>query len=343
MRLLVINVGSLAGIVQMLPAFTDLERIYPQIAIDVIVDERWAEVPHWHTAVGKVFTVSIKRWRQSFLNLSLVSSEETKRLRRQLRKFNYDWVIDLQGGWLSAGFARSIHCPSAGFSSSNHKLRTSAVLYNYRHPEAKQVHRVEQVRRLFSGCLAYTQPKITVDYGIACGRFATSARGGSICLMLGCRNTGKRMPIKEARQLVEQLANAGNHVRLLWRDRSSGDYVHSVAEGTAAECLPRLKLSGIASVLSDAKAVISVDNELSHLAAALKVPMVLLLKNQPGDFKGAYGGIQTIAKSELDNWQPSVIVGKLQQFIEPDDNPHSVSASRQNSAVRTDAAFHSQL
>ncbi len=318
MRVLVLNLGRLADVVQMLPAFTDVKNHYAHAVIDTIVDERWGEIPHWHPAVGNVFTVPVKRWRQSLFTLSMLSSEESKRLRRQLRKFNYDWVIDLNGGWLTAGYVRSIHSASAGFSSANNKKRASSVLYNYRQPEEKYLHWVEQVRHLFSGCLSYSRPKQLADYGLESCSFNTSAKGGSVCLMLGARDTSRRMPIKEARGLIGQLADTGLCTRLVWRDRNSGDYVRSVSDGSAAEFLPRLKLSGIASVLADAKAVISVDNELSHLAAALGVPMVRLQKSDADTIHTAYGGHQSEIISQHGDWSPGVIVDQLQQLLKPE-------------------------
>ncbi len=53
--------------------------------------------------------------------------------------------------------------------------------------------------------------------------------------------------------------------------------------------LPRLNLSGIASVIAGATAVVAVDTGLGHLAAALEVPTVSLYGPTSPDLVGAYG------------------------------------------------------
>ncbi|BFM09103.1 glycosyltransferase family 9 protein [Halioxenophilus aromaticivorans] len=324
MRVLIFNTGNLADVMQMLPAFTDAKYSHANMVFDVIVDERWAEVPQWHPAVGHVFTIPSHSWQRGFI--SLFASEDVKRLKKQLRKYSYDWVIDLYGGWSSAWFARTVQCACAGFSKVDQKKRSSSVLYNHRQPEAQNLHRVEQIRRLLAHCLHYAVPKsanpknasgqIDVDYGIEPSRFcAQSASQQAITLMLGAKETRLRLDVEHAKQLVQRLCAMGRPVRLLWRDRVSGDYLRSLAEGTDAELMPNLKISGIASVLMDSCSVVSVDNGLSHMAAALKVPMVRLHSEHTPDCKTAYGGQQLVLAQTDNQCPPAQLLSALERLM----------------------------
>ncbi len=314
MRVLVFNTGNLADVMQMLPAFTDAKRSHSNMVIDVIVDERWAEVPHWHPCVGQVFTIPSRSWQRGFI--SLLASEDVKRLKKQLRKYSYDWVIDLYGGWSSAWFSRTVQCACAGFSKVDQKKRSSSMLYNHRQPEAHDLHRVEQIRRLMAQCLHYPAPKNAVDYGIERKRFcAQSASRKAISLLLGAKDTQLRLRTDEARALVQQLCATGRQVRLLWRDRASGDYLRTLAENTDAELMPNLKISGIASVLMDSCAVVSIDNGLSHIVAALQIPMVCLHSQHSPKNKVAYGGQQVVLTQGDNHCAPPHLLSALEQLM----------------------------
>lgn len=314
MRVLVFNSGNLDDVIQMLPAFTDAQRAHAHLTIDVIVDERWREVPQWHNAVGQVFTIPSHSWQRGLI--SVLASDDIKRLRKQLRKYNYDWVIDLYGGWLSAWFARTMHSVTAGFSRVDQKNRSSALLYNRRVAEEGDVHRVQQVRRLTAHCLNYAVPKTDADYGLDGNRFcAHSAASDAICLMLGCKDINLRLGVADAKLLVQQLCSIGRPIKLLWRDRVSGEYLRTIAEQTNAELTPSLKISGIASVLLDSRAVISVDNGLSHLAAALSVPMVRLQRASTPSSRVAHGGRQRVLLDSEHAWTPNRLIATLEQLI----------------------------
>ncbi len=275
MRILVLNAGNLADVVQMLPAFSDAKHAFPHIAIDVVVDERWAQVPSWHPAVDRVFTLAVKDWRIGML--SLVASNELKRLRIQLRKHAYDWVVDLHGNWLSAWFSRSFNTNSVGFSRLNDKKKTYSFLYNQKIPAQCNLHRVEQIRRLFSEGINYKITYPNCFYSLDANSFCQGC-DNSVVLCFGCKDNKQRYPAALGRQLIQNLVDQGLRVKLLWRDAESGSYVKSMAEGiSSVEIMPKLSLSGIAAVMVQARAIVTVNNGLSHLAAALGIPTVCLL------------------------------------------------------------------
>ncbi|WP_317933323.1 glycosyltransferase family 9 protein [Halioxenophilus sp. WMMB6] len=322
MRILVLNAGNLADVVQSLPAFSDAVEALPHLVIDVVVDERWEEVPHWHKAVGRVFTIPMHRWRHGLL--SMLASDDAKKLRRQLRKFNYDWVIDLHGSWISAGYARSFNSASAGFSRVDRKKRTCSYLYHYRHPEESDLHRVNRIRNLFSHSLGYAVRRTPPDYGLDIRRFvAIASERQRVCLLLGAKQPQIRMPGAQATALIQQLQAQGYEVRLAWRDRNSGDYLKAIAAATGAVLLPNLKLSGIASVMADSMAVIAVDNGLSNLAAAFGVPLLRLAHTDADNNRTAFGGCQRVVPFATEPEDVSDWLVALQQLLSPTGLPNT--------------------
>ncbi len=313
MRILVLNAGSLADVVQMLPAFSDAKQALPHIVIDTLVDERWAEVPSWHSAVDKVYALPIKQWRRGFI--SLMASDELKRLRLQLRKYSYDWVVDLHGNWLSAWFSRSFNANCVGFSRLNNQKQAFSLLYNQRFPADAQLHRVEQIRRLFAQGMNYSLKFPICQYALDSKRFS-HAYDESVVLCFGCRHVKRRYPIELGRELIQNLVNSGLRVKLLWRDVQSGDYIKGMSEGIpGVETMPKLKLSGIAAVMVQAKAILTVDNDLSHLAAALETPTICLLSVDSNRQTSAIGSKITQLKIEASN-QEDYSPSRLQQLLD---------------------------
>ena len=81
---------------------------------------------------------------------------------------------------------------------------------------------------------------------------------------------------------------------LPWGNDKEKLRAETIAASTAnATVLPKLSLTGVAGVISNAKAVVAVDTGLGHLTAALEVPAVSLYGPTNPDKVGAYGSNQT--------------------------------------------------
>ena len=95
MRVLIIKTSSMGDVIHTLPAVTDAAEAIPGIVFDWVVEEGFAEIPAWHASVGRVIPVAIRRWRKS--PLAAMKGIEWKAFKTQIRKENYDLVIDAQG------------------------------------------------------------------------------------------------------------------------------------------------------------------------------------------------------------------------------------------------------
>ena len=72
MHVLIVKVSSLGDVIHTLPALTDAERAIPNIKFDWVIEEAFAEIPVWHTAVNKVIPVAFRRWKKNILKINPV-------------------------------------------------------------------------------------------------------------------------------------------------------------------------------------------------------------------------------------------------------------------------------
>lgn len=71
MKVLIVKTSSMGDVLHTLPALTDAVRYYPDIQFDWVIEENFAEIPYWHSAVKRVIPVAIRRWRKTgWQNLS---------------------------------------------------------------------------------------------------------------------------------------------------------------------------------------------------------------------------------------------------------------------------------
>ena len=47
----------MGDVIHMLPAITDMAKVYPELEIDWLVEEGFAHIPAWHPAVKRCFVL----------------------------------------------------------------------------------------------------------------------------------------------------------------------------------------------------------------------------------------------------------------------------------------------
>ena len=69
MKVCVIKTSSMGDVIHTLPALTDAQRAIPNLSIDWVVEENFAEIPRWHSAVKQILPIALRRWRKSLFRL----------------------------------------------------------------------------------------------------------------------------------------------------------------------------------------------------------------------------------------------------------------------------------
>lgn len=302
MRVLIVKTSSMGDVLHTLPALTDATQAIPGICFDWVVEEGFAQIPTWHSAVEKVLPVAIRRWRKDWFSAQVKS--ERLAFRDSLRAMQYDAVIDAQGLVKSAALVtRLAHGPKHGMDWQTAREPLASLFYHYRHHIPKQQHAVERTRELFAKSLGYSKPQSQGDYAISqhfLSHLNTDTENYAVFLHATTRDD-KHWPESHWRELIGLLKDSGLRIKLPWGAPHEEARAKRLAEGfDYVEVLPRLELESIARILAGAKFVVSVDTGLSHLTAALDRPNVTLYGPTDPGLIGGYGKNQ-VAQSAPGN------------------------------------------
>ncbi|MCQ7057589.1 lipopolysaccharide heptosyltransferase RfaC [Escherichia coli] len=303
MRVLIVKTSSMGDVLHTLPALTDAQQAIPDIQFDWVVEEGFAQIPAWHSAVDRVIPVAIRRWRKAWFSAPIKA--ERKAFRDAVRLQQYDVIIDAQGLVKSAALvtrlARGI---KHGMDWSTAREPLASLFYNRKHHIAKQQHAVERTRELFAKSLGYAKPQSQGDYAIA-QHFLNelNADAGQYAVFLhATTRDDKHWPEANWRELIGLLNNAGIRIKLPWGAPHEEARARRLAEGfDYVKVLPRMSLEDVARVLAGAKFVVSVDTGLSHLTAALDRPNITLYGPTDPGLIGGYGKNQAECRSPENN------------------------------------------
>ncbi|EMK5832292.1 lipopolysaccharide heptosyltransferase RfaC [Citrobacter sedlakii] len=303
MRVLIVKTSSMGDVLHTLPALTDAQQAIPGIQFDWVVEEGFAQIPSWHSAVNRVIPVAIRRWRKAWFSASVKA--ERNAFREAVQAERYDAVIDAQGLVKSAALVtRFAHGVKHGMDWQSAREPLAALFYHRRHHIARQQHAVERTRELFAKSLNYSKPSSQGDYAIA-RHFLTSeqdtAQPYAVFLHATTRDD-KHWPEANWRALIGLLADNEISIKLPWGAPHEEARARRLAEGFAhVEVLPRMSLEEVARVLAGAKYVVSVDTGLSHLTAALDRPNITLYGPTDPGLIGGYGKNQIACRSPENN------------------------------------------
>ena len=291
MHVLLIKLSSLGDIVHTLPAVEDATR--RGFTFDWVVEEGFAAAPALHRGVRRVIPVALRRWRRSVIG----SLGEARDFRRELRCAPYDLVLDAQGlikSAVVARWSRSRHRAGLDWASARESL--ASILYSRRLAVSPADHAVERMRALFAGALGYDPPTEEAAFGVA--------RGGEVrntCVLVhGTTWSTKHWPERFWVSIAQCAVAAGLTPVLPWlseAERRRAEEVAARVEGTRVA--PRLPLAEVVPMLAEASAVVGVDSGLSHLAAALGRPTVVVYGPTDVGLTGCRGPLALGLQSEL--------------------------------------------
>lgn len=295
MRVLIIKTSSMGDVIHTLPALTDAGNAFPGIKFDWVVEEGFAEIPRWHPLVENIIPVALRRWRKNIF--SKQTRAEWKKCRDTLRATQYDLIIDAQGllksAWLVL-MAKGIRC---GLNWSSAREPLASLFYQRKLPagKIKEAHAVTRMRQLFSAALNYSLPNTIADYGIDRNKFSQedATKKSYVVFLHGTTWPTKHWPEEYWSALAKLINQKDIAIKLPWGNQSEFERAQRIAKNSEhADVLPKMKLIEVAKVLAGAKAIVSVDTGLGHLAAALDVPTVSLYGPTNPALTGALGRSQ---------------------------------------------------
>jgi heptosyltransferase-1 len=271
--ILLIKTSSLGDVVHNLPVIADIRCALGEVAIDWVVERSFAVIPALHPDVRNVIACELRRWRRSWV--SRETRAEWGAFVERLREHKYDAIIDTQGLLKSAIVA----CVARGrrfgldWRSSREPLW---LFYDRVFRVPWDAHAVERNRRLCALALGYAVPG-SADYGIrAAGPRAPWLPAEPFVVLLhATSHPSKLWPEEHWVALGRRFADAGCVAVLPWGSADEQRRALRLSAMLPGSTVPeKLSLDVLAGVMAEARAVIGVDTGLTHLAAALGVPVV---------------------------------------------------------------------
>lgn len=290
--------SSMGDVFHTFPALTDAQQAIPGLVVDWVVEESFEEIPAWHPLVERVLPIRLREWRKR--PFAKQTHQKKAAFFARLNEQKYDLVLDAQGLLKSAWVARQIAAPKVGLDWTSAREKLASVFYDRKIRVAKDQHAICRLRELFAKALNYPIPTTPIEYGLnhqawlPLEQVAEQIKSQPyiVCLHATTWET-KYWPENYWQQLIAKLNQQGLKVVLPWGNAEEKARSERLAQGLNEHqtwCPPQqLKLNEMARLLKHARAVVSVDTGLSHVAAALDVPMVVLYRVTDPKLVGALG------------------------------------------------------
>lgn len=275
MKILLVKMSSMGDIFHTFPAITDLRKHRPDIVIDWVVEESFAEIAAWHPAIRRVIPIRLRHWVKQ---RDRKAWREFSAWRQALRNEHYDLVVDAQGLVKSALVTRCAKSSAtAGYDRASAREPLAALFYQRRYPVSPEQHAVQRSRQLLAAIFDY-QPAATLNFGIN-QNFAHIVRDPRrLIFIIGTSWTTKLWSTGHWIELARVVIEAGFSVEIIW----GSDSERAIADEIIAACPQaarpegRLSITTIAGMLVEATGVIGLDTGFSHLAGALETPTLAL-------------------------------------------------------------------
>lgn len=275
MKVLLVKMSSMGDIFHTFPAITDLKEQHPDVVIDWVVEEGFAEIAAWHPAIRRVIPIGLRRW---FKARDRISWREFHAWRAALREEHYDVVIDAQGLAKSTFIARCAQADQVhGYDRHSARERLSAWFYHHSYGVNKEQHAVERTRQLFAQVFHYPLgPRL--NFGINQNFAHVVENPRKLIFIIGTSWVTKLWATSHWQQLATTAIASGYQVEIIWGSESERQTAEQIIAACPQATRPqgRLSITTIAEMLVEAAGVVGLDTGFSHLAGALETPTIAL-------------------------------------------------------------------
>jgi heptosyltransferase-1 len=274
-EILFIKTSSLGDVIHHMPALTEARRMCAGSSFTWLVEETYAPLVRLHPGVNEVIPVAWRRWRKSLYAPATVA--ELAAGMRAIRERRYDEIVDSQGLVRSAVIARVARGRRHGYDSRSIREPLAAVFYDKRYRISRDLHAAERIRILTGSALGYA-PQGAPDYGL--DRSALAAPGRRYAVLLhATAQPEKEWPEANWIALAKTIGGNGLDLILPWGSSAERERAERIAVRVPGVHVgERQPLDIVARQIAGAAFVVGVDTGLMHLAAALGVPLVAILK-----------------------------------------------------------------
>ncbi len=290
MKVLIVKVSALGDIIHALPVLAHLHAVQPDITVDWLVESSFAPLLENHPLLRQVVCLDTRGWRRQG---PMAAIRGSWRVGQQLRKEQYDVVLDLQGNSKSGLFTWLSRAPQRfGFDSSQAREWLNTLTTNRKvniHPECHHISSryLQLAKYAFPGDASVplcgplpvqTGPAQAVtamlkEYNLTPGDFLVAHYGTTwetkLWPLENWLELSRMLVLEQERQLV---LTWGNDV-----EKRAAERIAEACQGKAV-IWPRGTLQELVALLDAARLVIGADTGPIHLAAAVGTPTVSIFR-----------------------------------------------------------------
>ena len=270
MKILILKTSSLGDIVHSFPIIQDIKNNFPEAQIDWVIEDSFKDLLIDIKDINQILISNFRNWKKNIF--SPKSWVEFSALRNNIKKKNYDVILDCQG-LIRTALLVPFGSNSIGLEKNSIKEKFASLFYKNKIEVDKNQNAIDRNRILASKALGYQINDGNIEI-VQPGSNSIDHKG-PVIFFTGTSNDKKKWPAKNWVELCNWLHGAEKKVLLAWGSIKEYEEAMIIYENTKnSEILPRLKISEIKQLLPKCSLAVGVDTGLAHLALFLGIPTI---------------------------------------------------------------------
>lgn len=288
MKIAIVKLSALGDIVHAMVALQFIKAYSPEIQIDWIVEERFAEVLKNNPDIDNILTLNLKALKTNKVGLFA----ELKKI-RSYAKNNYDLVIDAQGLLKSAITARLLSGKNpaskiAGFDAASGREKAASWFYDHKIACAYDANTIDRNALILSSPLDFNisagqilnkKPFLFYQNEDQCLDDFLFKEQANIVLVIGSTWESRNYPAEKFVKVAQALQQ---NCLVIWgneQEKATADWM--AKQSDLIKVLPKLDLNSLKALIAKADLLIGNDTGPTHMAWGLNRPSITLFGPTP--------------------------------------------------------------
>jgi len=283
MKIAIVKLSAMGDIIHAMVALQYLKEAKPNIQIDWIVEQGFAELLKNNPHIDNILPVNLKAIKKDKMALFA----EIKRVKSYAQN-NYDLVIDAQGLLKSAITAKLLGKSIAGFSKESIREGVASYFYTQKVTIAYDANTIDRNAKVMSEPLEVKiTPQMILDkkpflfYSDEDSQLEKylSSEKKNIIFVIGSTWESRNYP----KEKFVEIANAlKENVLVAWggkEEQTKAQWIE--AHSTYATALPKIDLNSLKAVIAKSDLLIGNDTGPTHMAWGLNIPSITIFGPTP--------------------------------------------------------------
>ncbi|MFZ6016535.1 MAG: lipopolysaccharide heptosyltransferase I [Nitrospirota bacterium] len=297
-KILIVKPSSLGDVIHSLPFLNSIKSCFPTAEIHWVISKGLEGLLEGHPMINRLIIINKDMWKK--ISRAGETMKEVRQLFKDLKKENYDMVIDLQGLLRSGIITKITGAPiRIGFKEAREGSR---FFYTHKVEGGKDIHAVNRYLKIaiFLGCdINNPHFPLPLSFNSSLVTCHSSLPDDYAVIVPGARWATKRWPAEKFGELasrlpMEFLVVGGKS------DIDTSNRVVNSSKGNAISLAGKIDIKELIEIMRNARFVVGNDSGPMHIAAALKTRVFAIFGPTDPQKTGPYGRSHIVIKSNLE-------------------------------------------